>query len=90
MDFMWEYEVNEFKNYLKLERSLSSNSIDAYLLDIRKLTSFLSNNYRDEFKLNNIDVPVIESFIKHLFKGKKSTYSHARIISGLKSFFSYL
>ena len=26
---MWEYEVNEFKNYLKLERSLSSNSIDA-------------------------------------------------------------
>tara|TARA_A100001015_G_scaffold73790_1_gene81874 strand:+ start:4220 stop:5119 length:900 start_codon:yes stop_codon:yes gene_type:complete len=87
---MWEYEVNEFKHYLKLERSLSSNSIDAYLLDIRKLTSFLSNNYRDEFKLNNIDVPVIESFIKHLFKGKKSTYSQARIISGLKSFFSYL
>ena len=70
---MWEYEVNEFKNYLKLERSLSSNSIDAYLLDIRKLTTFLSNNHSDEFKLNNVDVPLIESFIKHLFKGEKST-----------------
>ncbi|MAD58955.1 MAG: tyrosine recombinase XerD [Flammeovirgaceae bacterium] len=87
---MWEYEVNEFKNYLKLERSLSSNSIDAYLLDIRKLTSFLSDNYSQEFKLNSVDIPVIESFIKYLFKGEKSTYSQARIISGLKSFFNYL
>jgi len=87
---MWEYEVNEFKNYLKLERSLSSNSIDAYLLDIRKLTSFLSDNHSEEFKLNSVDIQVIESFIKHLFKGEKSTYSQARIISGLKSFFNYL
>ena len=87
---MWEYEVNEFKNYLKLERSLSSNSIDAYLLDIRKLTSFISDNHNKEFKLSNVDIPVIESFIKHLFKGENSTYSQARIISGLKSFFNYL
>ena len=65
---MWDYEVNEFKNYLKLERSLSNNSIDAYLLDIRKLTSFISENYSTSLSIENINVSLIESFIKHLFK----------------------
>ena len=87
---MWDYEVNEFKNYLKLERSLSNNSIDAYLLDIRKLTSFISENYSTSLSIENIDVSIIESFIKYLFKSESSTYSQARIVSGLKSFFNYL
>ena len=87
---MWHYEVNEFKNYLKLERSLSNNSIDAYLLDIRKLTSFISENYSTSLSIENINVSIIESFIKYLFKSESSTYSQARIVSGLKSFFNYL
>ena len=87
---MWDYEVNEFKNYLKLERSLSKNSIDAYLLDIRKLTSFISENYSTSLSIENINVSIIESFIKYLFKSESSTYSQARIVSGLKSFFNYL
>ena len=87
---MWDYEVNEFKNYLKLERSLSNNSIDAYLLDIRKLTSFVSENYSTSLSIENINVSIIESFIKYLFKSESSTYSQARIVSGLKSFFNYL
>ena len=87
---MWDYEVNEFKNYLKLERSLSNNSIDAYLLDIRKLTSFILENYNTSLSIENINVSIIESFIKYLFKSESSTYSQARIVSGLKSFFNYL
>ena len=87
---MWDYEVNEFKNYLRLERSLSNNSIDAYLLDIRKLTSFISENYSTSLSIENINVSIIESFIKYLFKSESSTYSQARIVSGLKSFFNYL
>ena len=87
---MWDYEVNEFKNYLKLERSLSNNSIDAYLLDIRKLTSYISENYSTSLSIENINVSIIESFIKYLFKSESSTYSQARIVSGLKSFFNYL
>ena len=71
---MWDYEVNEFKNYLKLERSLSNNSIDAYLLDIRKLTSFISENYSTSLSIENINVSIIESFIKYLFKSESSTY----------------
>ena len=87
---MWDYELNEFKNYLKLERSLSKNSIDAYLLDIRKLTSFISENHSTSLSIENINVSIIESFIKYLFKSECSTYSQARTVSGLKSFFNYL
>ena len=87
---MWDYELNEFKNYLRLERSLSKNSIDAYLLDIRKLTSFISENHSTSLSIENINVSIIESFIKYLFKSECSTYSQARIVSGLKSFFNYL
>lgn len=38
---MWEYEIIEYKNYLKLERSLSDNSISAYINDVKKLTAYL-------------------------------------------------
>ena len=67
---MWDYELNEFKNYLRLERSLSKNSIDAYLLDIRKLTSFISDNHSTSLSIENINVSIIESFIKYLFKSE--------------------
>ena len=40
---MWEHEIIEYKNFLKLERSLSDNSIDAYVNDINKLTFFEIN-----------------------------------------------
>ncbi|RYF49283.1 MAG: tyrosine recombinase XerD, partial [Cytophagaceae bacterium] len=38
---MWERYSNAFKNYMRLERSLSENSIDAYLNDVKKLTEYL-------------------------------------------------
>ena len=38
---MWEYEIIEYKNFLKLERSLSKNSISAYVNDVKKLIQFL-------------------------------------------------
>ena len=38
---MWEYEIIEYKNFLKLERSLSENSISAYVNDVNKFVQFL-------------------------------------------------
>jgi len=38
---MWQAEIRGFKNYLRLEKSLSANSLDAYLHDVEKLTQFL-------------------------------------------------
>ena len=44
---MWEHEIIEYKNFLKLERSLSDNSVSAYVNDINKLTSFLKLNHKE-------------------------------------------
>jgi integrase/recombinase XerD len=38
---MWQSYIKHFKNYLRLERSLSGNSVDAYVRDVEKLEEFL-------------------------------------------------
>lgn len=87
---MWEYEIIEYQNHLKLERSLSNNSIEAYLNDIKKLTDFLKSRGNDSLKYSEVDIDVINDFIENLYKLGISSYTQARIISGIKSFFNYL
>ena len=87
---MWEHEIIEYKNFLKLERSLSDNSIDAYVNDINKLTSFLKSINKDDIDYSDIDTIIIREFIEYLYNLGISSYSQARIISGIKSFFNYL
>ena len=87
---MWEYEIIEYKNHLKLERSLSDNSIEAYLNDIKKLIDFLKYRGNDSLKYSEVDIDVINDFIEYLYKLGISSYTQARIISGIKSFFNYL
>ena len=87
---MWEYEIIEYQNHLKLERSLSDNSIEAYLNDIKKLTDFLKLRGNDSLKYSEVDTDIINDFIEYLYKLGISSYTQARIISGIKSFFNYL
>ncbi len=87
---MWEHEIIEYKNFLKLERSLSDNSIDAYVNDINKLTSFLKSINKDDIDYSDIDTIIIREFVEYLYNIGISSYSQARIISGIKSFFNYL
>ena len=87
---MWEHEIIEYKNFLKLERSLSDNSIDAYVNDINKLISFLKSINKDNGDYSDIDTKIIREFVEYLYNLGISSYSQARIISGIKSFFNYL
>jgi integrase/recombinase XerD len=75
--------------YLKLEKSLSDNTIEAYTRDLTLFTQFLSTSNTD-FDLQKINKNNIQAFIKQLFDLGFSAYSQARILSGLKSFFTYL
>ncbi len=78
-----------FKSYLKLERSLSENSVQAYLHDIALLDRFFHFK-----KLNvgpaNIHLNHLQEFLKWINELGLSGRSQARIISGLKGFFKYL
>ena len=85
----WEYFINQFKNYLKLERSLSDNSITAYVQDVVKLKQFaeISNPASDPLKVSLED---IQDFLKYVNELGMSPHSQARVISGIKSFYKYL
>ena len=83
----WENSIKEFKYYLKVERSLADNSVNAYIRDIRKLADFCSKIKVDEL---NISVNEIREFIADLNSKNISARSQARIISGIKAFFKYL
>lgn len=78
-----------FKTFLQLERSLSSNTIEAYLHDVEKLISFLEKNYQGLSPLN-IELKHLQEFLHYLNTQKAEATSQARIISGLKSFYKYL
>jgi len=87
---MWEHEIIEYKNFLKLERSLSDNSVSAYVNDINKLTSFLKSENKESIKCSDVDSKIIREFVEYIYDLGISSYSQARIISGIKSFFNYL
>ncbi len=85
---MWEAYKKGFKAWLRLEKSLSSNSVEAYLRDIEKLTDFLqaSDNKKQPADINLKD---LEGFVKWINDLGMTATSQARIISGLRSFYKY-
>ena len=84
----WPQSISDYKHFLKIERGLSSNTIDNYIFDVKKLVKYL-----DEMETTvNPDVissEVIQQFIYQVSKSLSSR-SQSRIISGLRSFFDYL
>jgi integrase/recombinase XerD len=85
---MWEAYKKGFKAYLQLEKSLSDNSVEAYLHDIEKLTAYLevSNDLKTP---QQIELKDLEKFIQWIMELGMTAGSQARIISGLRSFFKY-
>jgi len=83
----WESSINAFKSYLKIERSLSDNSILAYIRDVKKFADYAINLELSELKIERKD---ISTFLVLLKKSNISARSQARIISGIKAFYKYL
>ena len=84
----WNSYIKNFQSYLKIERGLSKNTLDNYTFDIERLCFFLEEN-NIEISPIKIGEETIQQFIYHISK-QVNARSQARIISGLKSFFSYL
>lgn len=85
----WEEGKKGFENYLKLEKSLSQNSIAAYINDLSKLIAYLDKNHS---KVNPLKVKLdhLKGFIAWLNEREISPRTQARTISGIKSFYKYL
>jgi integrase/recombinase XerD len=86
---MWETHIRQFIHYLKLERSLSFNSIEAYQHDIVLLRQFADIKYSSLSPLK-ITRRHLQAFIEYLNELGMSAHSQARILSGVKAFFKFL
>ncbi|MDN3655183.1 site-specific tyrosine recombinase XerD [Ferruginibacter paludis] len=85
---MWQSYKRGFKAYLQLEKSLSDHSVEAYLHDIEKLTTWLSvTGYL--LSPDQVTLKDLEQFVRWISELGMTAGSQARIVSGLKSFFKY-
>ena len=84
----WNSYIKSFQSYLKIERGLSKNTIANYTFDLKRLCAFLNEN-AISISPEKISEETIQQFIYAVSK-EVNARSQARIISGLKSFFSYL
>jgi len=81
----WNDLILSFKNYLRLEKSLSENSIKAYVRDVNKLAEVFRDISPDEISFHDIEKFVVSNEIHSI-----STHSQARLISGIKAFFRFM
>ena len=77
-----------FKTYLQLEKSLSKNSIEAYINDVKKLVAYFKT--QEEISITEVKHTDLQLFAQSLFEIELSAGTQARIISGVRAFFAYL
>ena len=85
----WDNLIKQFQNFLRLERSLSENSIEAYTNDAVKLKQFMMIS-NSELLPNQVEPNHLFSFLEYMNEMGLSACSQARMISGAKSFFRFL
>ena len=86
---MWDLHIKHFGNYLRLERSLSENSVEAYVRDMEKLKQFMSMTHPQVTPLQ-VSARHLQAFLGYISELGMSAFSQARILSGIKAFYKYL
>jgi len=85
----WDIHIKHFVQYLKIERSLSENSIEAYLRDVEKLKQFMEMTH-PKINAQLVTAKQLQGFISYINELGMSAHSQARILSGIKGFYKYL
>jgi integrase/recombinase XerD len=86
---MWEAYKKGYKAYLRLEKSLSDHSVEAYLHDVTKLTQYLLS-VNQEKNPAALTLKDLQAFVKWIGELGMGATTQARIISGIRSFYKYL
>src|SRR5690606_13198456 len=84
----WNIEKKGFKSYLQLEKSLSENSVMAYLGDLEKFTQYLSLSGKN-ISPAQVELNMLEDFLKWINELGMTPSTQSRIISGLRNFYKY-
>ena len=86
---LWNSYIGGFKAYLQLEKSLSYNSVEAYLHDVAKITQFLEMQGLS-FGPEKLELHHLQEFLKLITELGMTARTQARVISGLRAFYHYL
>lgn len=86
---MWSSYIRGFKAFLQLEKSLSANSVEAYLRDIEKLTQYFEMIGKEP-QPKDVELQQLQDFIKWINELGMSARTQARVISGIKAFYKFL
>lgn len=84
----WNKTVQAYRTYIRLEKNLSANSVEAYVRDITLFENFILRMY--DVPPTAVEPYMIERFLVHLLERNHRSSSQARELSGVKSFFNYL
>jgi integrase/recombinase XerD len=85
----WELLIKQFTHYLKIERSLSANSVEAYVHDVQLLKQFMELQYPGISPMK-VTSKHLQHFLQYINELGMSAHSQARILSGVKGFYKYL
>ena len=85
----WRQAIDNYRDYLRFERGLSSNSITAYLHDIQQFSQFLLDSAAPK-EPAAVTAPDIEAFLAHVYDSGAGNTTQARMLSGVRSFFTFM
>ncbi len=89
MSLSWKQAVKNFETWLRLEKSLSANSIEAYMNDVGRLERFCCEEERG-IAPDKVTYADLKKLISLLAKEDVNARTQARVVSGIRSFFRYL
>ncbi len=89
MSLTWKQSFKNFENFLRLEKSLSENSIEAYLNDVQKLENFFSETLRD-VSPSSVTYSDLKGFLNWFSSDNQNARTQARVLSGIRAFFKFL
>lgn len=89
MSLSWKQSLKDFESYLKIERSLSENTVLAYLDDAGKLERYFSEK-QIERNPDSVTSPDLQDFLLWLAESKSTSRTQSRVISGIRAFFRFL
>jgi len=89
MSLSWKQAIKDFETYLRLEKSLSENSIDAYINDVFKLERFFEETKGDTLPVN-VKYSDLKEFLVWFNIENQNARTQSRVLSGIRSFFRFL
>ena len=84
----WEKVSNEYRRYIRMEKRLSENTVDAYMRDLEEFAHYILRTF--EVAPERVEPQMIERFMMWLYEQGRCSASQARRLSGVKSFYNFL